>query len=107
MFASCIIRDATRVPTKLTLQVFVCGIHKYFVGGIHLQFGTSRKPAIWFPVTYRQESEGQFHVLKKLYEKSMTSFFSDYAIVRQAFFPYDFFMFRLYWCVAVKYKKKK
>ena len=43
IFACSGIRDTTNVPTKLTLQVFVRGIHGRFVSGIHLQFGTCLK----------------------------------------------------------------
>ena len=39
-FSCCEIRDKTNVPTKFTLQVFVRGIHRNVVGGIHVYYGT-------------------------------------------------------------------
>ena len=36
MFSCYGIRDKPNVPTKLTLQVFVRGIHRNVIGGIHL-----------------------------------------------------------------------
>ena len=51
MFACCGIRGATNVPTKFTLQVFVCGIHGNFVSGIYLHFETCLKVCLWNPGT--------------------------------------------------------
>ena len=53
ILACCGFRNKTNVPTKFTLQVYVCGIHLNFVCGIHLHFGTYFKTCLWNPGTYR------------------------------------------------------
>ena len=55
IFACCGIRNKTIVPTKLTLQLFVRGIHEIFVSGIYLLFGTCLKICPWNPGTYRHK----------------------------------------------------
>ena len=47
IFACCGIRNKKNVPTKFTLQVYVCGFHWNFVCGIHLYFGTYFKAYLW------------------------------------------------------------
>ena len=68
IFAWCGIRDATNVPTNLTLRSYVRGIHGSFLSGIHLRFGTCLKISFWKPGTYRHKimrlSSAQFGLVK-------------------------------------------
>ena len=68
IFASCGNRNKTNEPTKLTLQLFVCGIHETFESGIHLLFGTSSKVGLWNPGIYKQKivrlSSAQFGLVR-------------------------------------------
>ena len=43
------------MPTNLTLQLFVRGIHGNFLSGIHLHFGTCLKVSFWYPGTYKHK----------------------------------------------------
>ena len=77
MLACCGIRNKTNVPTKITLQVYVCGIHWNFVCGVHLQFGTYCKTCLWNPETYRHKivllSSAQFGLVKMIFFVVRTS----------------------------------
>ena len=55
IFACCGSRDTTNVPTNFTLHSYVRGIHRSFVSGIHLLFGTCLKINFWNPGTYRHK----------------------------------------------------
>ena len=56
IFACCGFRGTTNVPTEFMLQVFVRGIHRSFVSGIHWFFGTSLKVCLWNPGTCRHKT---------------------------------------------------
>ena len=55
MFACCGIRDKANVPKQFTLQVFVPGIHRIFISGSCLHFGTCLKTCLWNSGTYRHK----------------------------------------------------
>ena len=69
IFACCEIRNQLNKPTKLTLQVYVHGIHVNLVSGIHLHFGTCFNIYLWNPGTYRHKivrlSTAQFGLVIK------------------------------------------
>ena len=72
------IRNKTNVPTKIALQVFVCGIHWNCVCGIHLHFGTYFKTCLWNPGTYRHKivllSTAQFGLVMLIWMRTFTRY---------------------------------